>query len=1133
MQKHALCCTWPPIVRHLYITQTLLVMKLTIILLTVGFLNVHATGISQEVTFSGKNVSLKKVFAAIESQTHYSVVYEGGLLKNANLVSIVAERQPLEEFLEKVLSTQSLGYTIENTTIIISKKTITAGLNPRNPSVSDKKSPVTGVVRGPDGQPLRGVSVTVKGGKAGTSTDDNGNFSLTVDESATTLIFSYVGYESREVSIVNRETVSVVLQAETKGLDDVVVVGYGTQRKRDVTGAVQTIKAEDLNKGVATSAAQLLKGKAAGVEVVQNSSEPGGGVSISIRGASSVNAGTGPLYVIDGLPINNSPAIRATGANYVGTPSPRDPLSTINPADIESIEILKDASATAIYGARGANGVILVTTKKGKSGRSSVILDSYYGVQNVARELPLLTSEQYMNALNELQAAGASNPGERITSLMNGGTNWQKKLYRDNAPVQSHNLSFSGGNDKTNYFISLNYLNQQGVVVTSGFNRYSARLNMSHKATERFTLGMNVNSAYTYDDFVPEGFGFNEDAGALYAAFNYDPSLTIFDSANKYVRSSFINIDNPLALAYGKNASAHTYRTYGTVYGDYTIMPGLTARLNLGGDALNSRREVYIDRTTLDGASANGIATILNGQMTNYLAEATLTYKKVFGKHNITALAGATTQKFTQFITGVTGRNFPSDITQSFSLGSGNSALSTISSNKSNNKLVSFIGRVNYSLHNKYLLTATFRSDGSTRFGAKNKFGYFPSFAVGWKIDEENFMQNFGLLSTLKLRASWGRTGNQEIGNYNSFSTYTPGNSIVYNNQPFSTQTASRLPNENLKWETTEQLDFGFDFGILKERIIGSLDYYRKSTFDMLLQLPVPTTTGFTSRLSNIGSIRNTGLELTLNSINLMGTFKWSTGINIATIKNQVTELGGIPRIITGNAGPFATQISLIEVGQPLNAFYGYKVAGVWQTKDDFTTTNDKVSAGDLKYVDINGDATVNAADRVVLGNSFPKLSWSLRNNFSYHNLGLEVFFEGLEGVKMYNNNFAETFFPINFRRNRYADPILNRWTPDNPSNLYPSFVNPLGQGSRYINSITVEDASYLRLKTVTISYLLPKIKSLQSVMVYITGQNLWTVTDYKGMDPAVNPNGNANLRIDWNAYPLAKSYTAGIKLGL
>lgn len=369
--------------------------------------------------------------------------------------------------------------------------------------------------------------------------------------------------------------------------------------------------------------------------------------------------------------------------------------------------------------------------------------------------------------------------------------------------------------------------------------------------------------------------------------------------------------------------------------------------------------------------------------------------------------------------------------------------------------------------------------------------------------------------------------------NYNSFSTYTPGNSIVYNNQPFSTQTASRLPNENLKWETTEQLDFGFDFGILKERIIGSFDYYRKSTFDMLLQLPVPTTTGFTSRLSNIGSIRNTGLELSLNSVNLIGTFKWSTGINIATLKNQVTELGGIPRIITGNAGPFATQISLIEVGQPLNAFYGYKVAGVWQTKDDFTTTNDKVKPGDLKYVDINGDATVNAADRVVLGNSFPKLSWSLRNNFSYHNLGLEVFFEGLQGVKMYNNNFAETYFPINFRRNRYADPILNRWTPDNPSNLYPSFVNPLSQGSRYINSITVEDASYLRLKTVTISYLLPKIKNLQSVMVYITGQNLWTLTDYKGMDPAVNPNGNANLRIDWNAYPLAKSYTAGIKLGL
>jgi TonB-linked SusC/RagA family outer membrane protein len=992
---------------------------------------------------------------------------------------------------------------------------------------------VTGTVTDSSGSGISSVTVTEKGTRNAGATNNSGDFTISVAGPGSTLEFTSVGFISKQVVVGTGKNISVVLQQTDLRLNEVVVVGYGTQRKRDLTGSVQSIKSDDLNEGVATSAAQLLKGKAAGVEVVQNSSEPGGGVSISIRGASSINAGTGPLYVIDGLPINNSPPITATGANYVATPSPRDPLSSINPADIESIEILKDASATAIYGARGANGVILVTTRKGRAGRFTVTADSYYGVQNVTKKLPLLSPQEYMTAMNELQAAGASNAGERVTRLANGGTDWQDKLYRKNAGVQSHNLSFSGGSEKTNYFLSLNYMDQDGVVVTSGFTRYSARLNLNHKATERFEIGMNLNTAYTRDDFVPEGFGFNENAGALYAAFNFDPSLAVYDSAGNYVRSNFINIDNPLALAYGKNASAQTFRTYGSMYGQYSILPGLAARINLGGDVLNSRRDVYINRSTLDGASSNGIATILNGQLTNSLLEATLNYTKESGIHRLTALAGASTQKFANISSGATGRRFPSDFTQTDNLGAANSALSTISSSKSNNKLISFIGRVNYALKDRYLFTATFRSDGSTRFGETNKFGYFPSFALGWNLDEENFMKRVKTFSTIKLRASWGRTGNQEIGNYNSISTYTPGNDIVYNNQPFSTQAPSRLPNPNLKWETTEQLDFGLDFGLLQDRVTASIDYYRKSTFDMLLQLPVPTTTGFTSTLTNIGSIRNTGLELNLNSRNLVGGFKWNTNINLATIRNRVTDLGGIRRIITGEAGPFATQISLIEVGKPLNSFYGYQVAGVWQTGDDFTKTQDKVLPGDLKYVDINGDKIVNAADRVVLGNSFPKLSWSLRNNFTFRNVGLEIFFEGLEGVRMYNNNLAETYFPINFRRNRYAEPILKRWTPTNPSNLYPSFITPLSQGSRYINSSTVEDASYLRLKTATLSYVLPKFKGFQSVMVYVSGQNLWTLTDYKGMDPAVNPNGNTKLRIDWNAYPLATTYILGIKLGL
>ena len=991
---------------------------------------------------------------------------------------------------------------------------------------------MSGTVRDENGAVLPGVSVVLKGTTKGTTTDGEGNFRFTLPDGAATLTFSFVGYLVKDVVAGNQSVLQVTLAVDTKSLSEVVVVGYGTQRKRDLTGSVLSVKDDVLNQGTATSASQLLKGKAVGVEVVQNSSEPGGGVSISIRGASSINAGTGPLYVIDGLPIDNGPAITGSGASYVGTPSPRDPLSSINPSDIESIDILKDASSTAIYGARGANGVILVTTKKGKEGKLKVGYDGYFGIQNVARELPILTSQQYQTAINELQAAGAATASERVTELQNGGTDWQNLLYRKNAPVQSHNLSFTGGSAKTSYFLSLNYLNQQGVVVSSGFTRYGARLNLNHKATERFTLGMSLSTSYTKDDFVPEGFGFNEDAGALYAGYNYDPSLAAYDAAGNYTRSTFINIDSPLAIAYGKNAFAHTFRTFGTVYGDYQLLPGLTARLNIGGDVLTSRREVYIDRTTQDGLAANGIATIINAQRSNYLAEGTLNYIKAVKDHRLTVLAGASTQQFTNVNSTATGRGFPSDLTGVYSLGTGNPLLSDISSIKATNKLISFIGRVNYVFKEKYLFTATMRADGSTRFGSANKFGYFPSVAAGWNLDQEGFLKSLPVFSSLKVRASWGRTGNQEIGNYNSISTFVRSNNIVYNDQPFSTQQPSRLPNPDLKWETTEQADIGVDFGLFNERLSGSFDIYSKRTFDMLLQLPVPTTTGFTSKLTNIGSIRNTGVELGLNSRNLIGAFKWNTTLNLASLKNRVTDLGGTPRILTGSAG-FANQVAIIQVGQPLNSFYGYQVGGVWQTGEDLSQTTDKVVPGDLKYVDTNGDKKVDAADRIVLGNSFPKLSYSLRNNFSYHNVGLEVFFEGLQGVSMYNNNLADTYFPINFRRNRYAEPILNRWTATNPSNTYPSFVNSLSQGSRYVNSLTVQDASYLRLKVVTISYTLPKLKRLSSAMVYVTGQNLWTLTNYKGLDPAVNPNGNATLRIDWNAYPLATSFLFGLKLGL
>lgn len=993
---------------------------------------------------------------------------------------------------------------------------------------------IRGQVTDENNAPLPGVNIIVQNTTIGTVTDIDGNYRLNVPDDAVTLVFTSVGYTREEVDINNRNVINISMVPDVQSLSEVVVVGYGTVKKSDLTGSVTSLKAEDINRGVNTSMDQLLKGRAAGVNVVQNSSEPGGGVSISIRGASSINAGTGPLYVIDGLPIDNSALTGGSGGGYPDIRTPTNPLSSINPSDIESIEILKDASATAIYGSRGANGVILITTKKGRKGEMEINYDGYVGVQNVIKKLDLLTPQEYQTVLNDLIDNGGGLPEQRVTEIVDGGTDWQEEIFRTNAPVQNHNFSFSGGSERTKYFASLNYFNQQGVVVSSAFRRYSGRLNLESEFSDKFSIGLNLNTSYNNNDLVPaQSFGVNENNGTLYAAYNFDPTLPVKDENGDYVISEFISIDNPLALAYGKNAMVETYRTFATIFGNYQVLPSLSFRLNVGTDVTNQRKDIYVNRLTKDGLANNGIATILQDLNSNYLVEGTATYDKTIDIHHLNVLAGITAQKFTRSSTNMNGSNFPSDATGTFNVGLGDPTQYNIGSFKATNGLQSYIGRVNYSLLDKYLLTATLRIDGSSRFGENNKFGYFPSAAFAWKLKEEPFMAGIEPISTLKFRASWGQTGNQEIGNYLSLTTFGQGPTAVFDDQQVSTTDPSRLANPDLKWETTEQWDIGFDFGFIKDRIYGSVDYYNKSTFDMLLALPVPTSTGYTSRLTNVGSIRNTGFELTINSVNVEGDFSWNTNFNIATVNNEVTDLGGIPRIVAGNAG-FTSQLRIIEEGKTLNSFYGYQIDGIWQEGDNFEQTTDPVQPGALKFRDINGDSTVNADDRMILGNSFPDVTVGFGNNFTYKGLSLYVFIEGVKGISMLNNNLVDSYFPINFRRNKFAEPYLNRWTPENPSNVYPSFINPTAQGQKQVNSYTVQDASYLRLRTISLSYNLPQFSNfIRTAQIYFTADNLITITNYDGMDPAVNPNGNFDIRIDYNAYPTTTNFLVGVKLGL
>lgn len=980
------------------------------------------------------------------------------------------------------------------------------------------------------GNPIIGATITSSSGIK-TSSGPDGKFSINLNPNDKSITISFVGYELKTESIDGREFYDITLTSSENALNEVVVIGYGTAKRSDITGAVSSLNEKDFNKGVNTSPEQLLAGKVAGVQVVQSSGEPGGGISVNIRGMGSINASNSPLYVVDGFPIDNSVTVGGTGANFTGMKSARNPLNAINPNDIASIEVLKDASATAIYGSRGANGVVMITTKRGKTGGLKVDYDGYYGVQNVQHDLDILNAEEYRTVVNDIIDDGGGNANQRISDLKNT-TDWLGMMYNKNAPIQNHNLSFSGGNEQTKYHTSLNYYNQDGLLINSNNNRYSARLNLEHTGSI-FKLGANMTSSFIKDNYVANGMDLNERAGIIYAAIAYDPTLPIYNENGGYMLSPDMNIDNPLAIANGKTSISNLYRTLGTIYGEINFLNDFTAKLNLGADISNQRRDTYVDRQTIEGRANGGIASILQGNSNSYLAEFTLGYKKTIDIHDFNFLLGITGQQFNDRAGNSQGSGFSSDATKTDNMGLGDPTKFIVSSSRSRNSLLSYLGRANYNLLDKYLFTASLRIDGSSRFGENNQYGVFPSFAFGWKLDQEDFIKSLDIFNSLKLRASWGRTGNQEIGNYQSMSTYAAGQKAVIGEVQVSTTTPSRLPNPNLKWETSEQLNFGLDFSIVNSRLSGSLDYFFKDTKDMLLNLAVPRTTGFSTMMTNIGAVRNSGFELMLNSVNLKGCVNWETNLNLAWLKNEVLDLGSNSIIYSGSSGG-TSNISIIQVGLPMYSFYGYQIDGIWQKADDFSQTNDKVVAGDIKYRDINDDKIVNADDRVVIGNSFPKYTASLTNNIDYKNFNLNIFIDGVFDVDMLNNNLVDTYFPANLKRNRIAEPVLNRWTENNPSTQYPSFVNPNGQGKKEVNTYTVEDASYIRLSTVKLGYTFPlqSTKYVKGLNVFIVGQNLAMITKYSGYDPTINPNGSG-ARIDWNAYPTARTFMLGVNLSL
>lgn len=992
---------------------------------------------------------------------------------------------------------------------------------------------VSGIVSDENSNPLVGATITLKGAAIGTISNEEGVFTITVPDGNGSLLVSYVGYAKQEIPINNRSKIDITMVEETNTLDEVVVIAYGTVRKSDMTGAVSSMKEKDFNKGVANSVDQLITGRAAGVQVSQTSSEPGGGISIRIRGANSITAGNEPLYVIDGFPIDNSNLIQGGGAAAIGsTVVGRNPLSSLNPADIESVEILKDASATAIYGARGANGVVLITTKTGESGKTKVSYDAYYGHQEQPRRLETLNTQEYIQVMNEIAAeeVGSEIFTSADISRIGAGIDWQDEVFRS-APILNQNLSFSGGSQKTSFFASVNYFNQEGVVERTGMKRFGGRLNLTHQVNAKFKMMLNINSSVQFDDFAIDNAATNEAQGPVYAAVLYDPTEPIRNDAGDFNHSSNLTVPNPVSLVEGVESLGETNRTFGNLTLNYEVIPGLNAKLNFGSDRQSVRRDIYNSTQTLRGADQGGAAGVSALNLSNYLVEYTMNYNKEFNDNNrLTLLGGITYQKFERRTFNANAQGFPADVTATDNLALGDPTVASVASNRQENTLLSYLGRVNYSLNNKYLFTASFRADGSSRFGANNKYSYFPSMALAWKLSEEEFIPD-GL--DLKVRASWGQTGNQEIGNYRSLSTFTSGGQAIYDNTIFSGTQPSRIANPDLKWETTTQTNVGIDFGFARGRISGAIDYFIKNTDDLLLNLPLPRSTGYTSILTNVGKVKNAGIELQINSTNISKeNFSWTSSFNIAAIQNEAVEIGGLSQIITGNLANVGNS-AIIRPGEPIFSYYGYQITGIFNTQEEVDASAQPSSRpGYPIFQDTNNDGAITPADQVILGKPFPDFTAGLGNDISFNRFNLSFFIQAVQGVENINVQSIQSMYPANFRRNKFRHQYIGRWSPTNQDATYPSGVSPAAYGGGKVNNLTIEDASFIRLRTVTLSYDVPvgSLKVFEGLRFYVTGQNLLTLTDYVGWDPEASLRGNSTAaRADDNAYPLTKTYLFGL----
>lgn len=987
------------------------------------------------------------------------------------------------------------------------------------------------------GESLIGASVIVKSEKGkGVVTDIDGNFSLQTNvEAPLTLRVEYVGYRALDVDVYDfEEPVEIALIDNSNRIDEVVVVGYGVQKRKALTGSVTTVKNDELLQA-STSFDNILGGAVAGLDATSSSGQPGASINIRIRGGNSINGGNEPLYVIDGVLIYNSNSATQTGVSYAD--SNFNPLASINPSDIESIEVLKDVSASAIYGSRGANGVIIVTTKNGKRGRIKVDYGYSIGVSNVRKKLDLLDAQQwgelYLDLATDAQKA-ATGVTPAVVSTWGKGTDWQDALFRS-ATTQQHQLSINGGSETERFLISANYTDQQGVIRSTDFTRLGARINYERDILKNITIGLKSNvSKSTQKGSYSFGSYSNGFSGIIEQALRTSPAVPIYNAdgtynyANPFEAGDFVRsgqTPNPIADLSEVDAETKVDNILVSVFGTWEIIPGLRLRVQGSSDIINTRQNFFGPSSSTAGFNTQGYATIGSKRWESDQVEATLTWNKKWKLHEIEVLAGYTYQQEKSENVLSASANFANENLGYHSLQSG-SQLITPESDFVTSALYSGIGRVNYSLLDRYHLTATLRADGSSRFAKNKKWGWFPSLGFSWNVNEEQWLRNQKWIEDLKIRASIGTVGNQEIGDYRFLSTYAATHYYLGGGTKNTAYYRSGLGNDDLKWETTTSYDLGFDLSILKGRLSFVFDYYHKKTSDLLLSIPVEQTTGFSSQLSNVGNVTNDGVEFAINATLIQQKdLSWNASANIAHNKNKVTSLGTQQNeIINGNQ-------TIIRVGEALGTYYGWEFDGIVQKGDDLSkvpapSNKTNVEYGDAKFIDQNGDGVVDQEnDRVVLGSSQPKFTYGFASQLRYKSWDLSFNFQGSYGNKLYNQ-LEQALESPNASYNASAK-LADRWSESNTNTTVPR-AYALNLYNSYLDSRFIEDASYLRLKNIQVGYSFkPRLQNGTKLGIYLyaSAQNLLTITSYSGFDPEYSG------YVDRGTYPSARTFTFGIKL--